>query len=398
MKRIMTIILVAAALPTAAMLFRQWSDYAGERGADTGIDAARSIFLETRVDTDAFARATEPGAIGFPADRGPHEDFQTEWWYYTGNLSTEEGRRFGYQLTFFRRALTPPGHHDALSGDETPSAWRTNQIYLAHFAVSDIDNGRFYHAESFARGAMELAGAAADPYAVWLEDWHAKSAGLDVVQLYARTDQAAIDLRLKQTLPPVLHGDAGLSAKGPEPGNASYYYSIVRQETCGTLFIDGREYEVSGLSWKDHEYSTSVLPEDATGWDWFSLQFDDGTALMFFRMRLADGTLENASAGTFIHADGTTTALAKNDWKTEITDTWKSPDSGAVYPVGWRIKIGPLDLEITGGALMNAQEMRVSTTYWEGAVAFEGTRKGRPVSAKGYLEMTGYAEAMAGRL
>jgi len=397
LNRVMIVIL-AAAVPIAALFLLYWPDYAGKKAETKESAAARSVFLETRVDTDAFARATEPGAIEIPADRGPHEDYQTEWWYYTGNLSSEEGRRFGYQLTFFRRALTPPGHHDALSGDNTPSAWRTNQIYLAHFAVSDIDNGRFYHAESFARGAMELAGAAADPYAVWLEDWHATSAGPGVVQLHARTDKATLDLRLKQTLPPILHGDAGLSAKGPDPGNASYYYSIVRQETGGTLFIDGREYDVSGLSWKDHEYSTSVLPEDATGWDWFSLQFDDGTALMFFRMRLADGTLEDASSGTFIHSDGTTTPLKKNDWETEITDTWKSPYSGAVYPVGWRIEIGPVDLEITGGALMNAQEMRVSTTYWEGAVAFEGTRKGRPVSAEGYLEMTGYAETMAGRL
>ena len=397
MKRTMAVILAAAVL-AAALFLIDWPDYARERPGVTQTGAARSVFPESQVDAEVFARATKPGAIEFPKDRGPHEDFQTEWWYYTGNLSTKEGHRFGYQLTFFRRALTPPGHHDALAGDTNPSAWRTNQIYLAHFAVSDIDNGRFYHAESFARGAMGLAGAAADPYEVWLEDWHAKSVGPEAVQLYARTETAAIDLRLEQTLPPVLHGDAGLSAKGPAPGNASYYYSIVRQETGGTLFLDGREYEVSGLSWKDHEYSTSVLPEDATGWDWFSLQFDDGTALMFFRMRLADGTLEDASAGTFIHADGTTTSLEKNDWETEITDTWKSPDSGAVYPVGWRIEIGPLDLEIIGGALMNAQEMMVSTTYWEGAVAFEGTRKGRPVSAEGYLEMTGYAETMAGRL
>ena len=244
---------------------------------------------------------------------------------------------------------------------------------------------------------MGLAGATADPYAVWLEGWHARSTGPGMVKLHAESDDAAIDLVLEETLPPVLHGDRGLSPKGPEPGNASYYYSIIRQKTSGMVTVGGRQYPVTGLSWKDHEYSTSALSPGTVGWDWFSLQFDDGTALMFFQIRREDGSLENASSGTFIDADGATRHLEKTDWRLEILEEWKSPVTGAVYPVKWRMKIAAIDLDISGGAMMADQEMNVSTTYWEGAAAFAGFRAGQPVNARGYVEMTGYAETMEGR-
>ncbi len=398
MKRLTKWMMFLALFTAIALIFLNWRDVLRYLYGDFSDLSARilgeSIFLPVDGDTMGYARATEPGAIRFPADRGPHEEYQTEWWYYTGNLATMEGRRFGYQLTFFRRALSPPG----TMGDSTrPSRWRTNQVYLAHFAVSDIEGGRFQHSEAFSRGAMGLAGATADPYAVWLENWHARSAGPDVVKLHAKSGDAGIDLILEETMPPVLHGDRGLSPKGPEPGNASYYYSIIRQETSGTVTAGGRKYAVTGLSWKDHEYSTSALSPGTVGWDWFSLQFDDGAALMVFQLRREDGTLENASSGTFISADGAASHLEKADWYVEVLEEWESPESGAVYPVKWRMEIDPIDLMISGGALMSAQEMNVSTTYWEGAAAFSGTRSGNPVSAEGYVEMTGYAETMEGR-
>jgi len=391
---------VAIGFLNRAAIFRYLSGDGS--GAATRV-AGTSVFLPVDDDAAGFARAVEPGAIRFPDDLGPHDDYQTEWWYYTGNLATAQGRRFGFQLTFFRRALSPPAadgeslQNGGGSKATRPSNWRTRQIYLAHFAVSDIDGGRFLHAESFSRGAVGLAGAAADPYAVWLEGWHARSISPGRVALHADSDDAAIDLVLEETLPPVLHGDQGLSPKGPEPGNASYYYSIVRQKTSGTVTAGGRQYAVTGLSWKDHEYSTSALSTGTVGWDWFSLQFDDGTALMFFQIRREDGTLENASSGTFISADGTTRHLEKADWRLEVLEEWKSPESGAVYPVKWRMNIAAIDLDITGGAMMADQEMNVSTTYWEGAAAFTGFRAGQPVTAEGYVEMTGYAETMEGR-
>ena len=382
MKRLTKWMIFLALFTAIALIFVNWRNVAGYFYGDvSGFSApmqGESIFMPVDDDTMGYARAAEPGAIRFPADRGAHDDYQTEWWYYTGNLATMEGRRFGYQLTFFRRALSPPGtaaeftQHGDSNKNRQSSRWRTNQLYLAHFAISDIDGGRFYHFESFSMGAVGLAGAAADPYAVWLENWHARSIGPGRVALHAESNDAAIELVLEETLPPVLHGNRGLSPKGPEPGNASYYYSLIRQKTSGTVTAGGRKYAVTGLSWKDHEYSTSALRPGTVGWDWFSLQFDDGTALMFFQIRREDGTLENASSGTFIHADGTTRHLEKADWHLEVLQEWESPGTGAVYPVKWRMEIDPIDLIISGSALMAAQEMNLSTIYWEGAAAGEG--------------------------
>ncbi len=351
------------------------------------------IPLLSEETTDGFALALTPNAMTFPRDLGPHPDYQTEWWYYTGNLETADGRSFGFQFTIFRRAIRPPDQFT-----QTGSDWRTNQIYLAHFAVSDVANGRFYATERLSRGAIGLAGAQAEPYRVWLEDWEVAEIAPGQVRLYASTDEVTLELTLTQTMPPILHGEGGLSPKGVEPGNASYYYSIIRQKTEGVVTINGRSHTVSGLSWKDHEYSTSALSAEAIGWDWFSLQLDDGTALMLFQIRRADGTVEPASAGSFVQADGTVLPLHLGDWELEVLDTWRSPTSGAEYPAKWHIRIPALELELTGAPLMPNQELTVSTVYWEGAVAFRGERNGRAITARGYIELTGYAQSMRGRL
>ena len=236
-----------------------------------------------------------------------------------------------------------------------------------------------------------LAGAQAEPYRVWLENWSAEQVAPGQVRIRAETDAAALDLLLQETLPPILHGDGGLSQKGLEVGNASYYYSIVQQETTGEVTIGGQSFAVGGRSWKDHEYSTSALSPGSVGWDWFSLQLDDGSALMLFQIRREDGTLEPASSGTFIYADGTTKPIALGDWELEVLDSWTSLTSGGEYPVAWRLSLPEIDLSLQGQALMDNQELNVSTVYWEGAVRFQGEREGRPVEATGYIEMTGYA-------
>jgi predicted secreted hydrolase len=364
---------------------------------------------------DAFARATEPGAIAFPRDLGPHPAYQTEWWYYTGNLETAGGRQFGFQLTFFRVALKPEIGDERLEISPSPtpnpqspisnpsiklrtslqspiSNWRTNQVYFAHFTISDVAGDAFYEHERFARGAAGLAGAQAEPYRVWLEAWRAGEVAPGQVRLVAAADDVALDVVLTETLPPILHGDRGLSQKGLEPGNASYYYSIVQQETAGTVRVGAEVYEVAGRTWKDHEYSTSALSPGAVGWDWFSLQFEGGAALMFFQIRREDGSLQPESSGTFIYPDGRTEAIGLDEWELEVTDTWTSPESGAEYPAGWRLRIPSLDLVLAGEPLLADQELNVSTVYWEGAVRFRGTWQGRPVSATGYIEMTGYAD------
>jgi len=341
-------------------------------------------------DTAGFRKAMAPKSWHFPQDFGPHENYQTEWWYYTGNLATADGSDFGFQLTFFRQALTPTVQTDA-----TRSNWRGNQIYSAHFTISDIANQQFYPDERFSRGKLALAGATAQPYQVWLEDWSATATAPDTVRLQAQNAAVALDLLVKQTQPPVLQGDRGLSAKGLELGNASYYYSLVQQQTTGTITIKGKTYTVSGLTWKDHEYSTSSLSPGTIGWDWFSVQFENGSALMLYGLRHEDGTLEPTSAGTFVAADGKTQPLTGQDWKIQVLNTWNSQKSGATYPAKWGIAIPKLDLVLTAAPLLSNQELTTSTaTYWEGAVAFKGTQHGHPLMGKGYVELTGYADRL----
>lgn len=336
-----------------------------------------------------FAQATEPKDLQFPRDLGPHNDYQTEWWYYTGSLETDAGHAFGYQLTFFRRALAPETVPVA-----NPSDWRSNQVYFAHFTLSDIDAQAFYPHERFSRQAAGLSGAQAEPYRVWLENWSATAIAPGQVHLMADAEDVALDLTLTETLPPVPQGDRGYSKKGPEPGNASYYYSIVQQQTQGKITVGEDSFQVSGLTWKDHEYSTSALSPGTVGWDWFSLQLDDGSALMLYGLRQEDGTIADLSSGTYISADGSPQTIDHRDWHIEVQETWHSPVSKADYPTRWRIDIPKLDLVLEGQALIPNQELAVSTIYWEGAVTFAGRRGDRPVSAKGYVEQTGYADRL----
>lgn len=365
------------------------------RGGETAVSptTTTTTFLSLPADSDGnpFARATEPNAVAFPRDLGAHEAYQTEWWYYTGNLETADKRPFGFQFTIFRRALTT-------QPTNTASDWRANQLYLAHFTVSDGENGRFYHQERFTRGAAGLAGAQATPYRVWLENWSISETDTGQVRLQAQTQEVAIDLLLTQTLPPVLQGNGGLSQKGPEPGNASYYYSIVQQQVRGTVTLPEGALEVTGVAWKDHEYATNALPPDAVGWDWFSLQFDNGAALMLVQIRRQDGTLAFAPDGMFVQPSGATQLLPAGSWQLEVLDRWTSEASGATYPMGWRLRVAELGLEVEGRPLMPNQELTGTTTYWEGAVHFSGTLDGRPLTAKGYIEMTGYAGSMSGRI
>jgi predicted secreted hydrolase len=343
--------------------------------------------------TQPFKTVTSSVPLEFPRDLGAHEAYQTEWWYYTGNLENTAGRPFGYELTIFRRGLTP-----GLVQASVPSSskWRSNQVYFAHFTVSDIANQSFYPAERFSRGAAGLAGAQAQPYEVWLEDWSMREVGPSQVQLQAKTDDVAIDLLLEQTLPPVLQGDRGYSIKGPEPGNASFYYSIVQQKTKGAVTIKDETFAVTGVSWKDHEYSTSALSAGTEGWDWFSLQFDDGSALMLYGLRQENGAAIAAqSSGTFVAANGATQHLNKEDWTVSVLNTWKSPQSATVYPAKWQIVIPKLDKTLTVTPAMPNQELNILTTYWEGAVEVSGQQAKQPIQGKGYVELTGYRQSLS---
>jgi predicted secreted hydrolase len=353
---------------------------------------ANAVLSSSPVNTADFARAFEPRDWQFPRDFGPQVDYQTEWWYYTGNVSTADGRRFGYQFTIFRRGITP-------GVGEADSEWRTNQFYMAHFTVSDIQNQRFYHEERFSRGGAALAGATADPqYRVWLENWQVQALNADATetQITAATDTFAVDLILDQLKPPALQGDEGLSAKSEEPGNASHYYSLTRLATQGTITVGGEAFTIEGYTWKDHEFSTSALGANALGWDWFGLQFDDNRELMIGQIRLTDGGRDPYFGGLLSYPDGTTRYLNAEDFSIEATSTWTSPHTGAIYPASWvmQVDIGeaePLNFSVT--PQFADQELHGGgIAYYEGSVRIEGD-----VTGWGYAELTGYVDAMTGR-
>jgi predicted secreted hydrolase len=345
-----------------------------------------------------YLRAEGPLPLEFPEDHGPHPDYQTEWWYYTGNLKAEDGRHFGYQLTFFRRALVPPALRAERSSD-----WAADQVYMAHFALTDVAGSRYQAFERFSRGAAGLAGAQASPFRVWLEDWSVEEMGQGTVRMRAAQQNAgtrqrvAIDLVLTDQKGPILQGDRGYSVKGPQPGNASYYYSMTRLATVGTLQIGGATFEVEGLSWMDHEFSTSGLASDQVGWDWFSLQLDDGSELMLFELRKEDGSIDPFSSGTFIASDGSTRHLARDDFGIRVEDTWDSQRTGVTYPSRWTIEVPSLELVLRIEPHLADQELNLSYAYWEGAVQIEGGRAGNIVRGNGYIEMTGYAGSMQGQ-
>ena len=339
-------------------------------------------------DDRGYAKAIAPREFSFPADHGPHPELRTEWWYYTGNLESAKGRRFGFQLTFFRSALAP-------QMPDRRSAWATREAWLAHFAVSDVDGERFHSFERWSRGGpVGLAGAQGQPFRVWVEDWSAEGPGGDVfpMRLSARQGDAGIDLSLEQGKPPVLQGERGLSRKSEEPGNASYYYSLTRMPASGIVRLGGESLRVTGLAWMDREWSTSSLGADQVGWDWFAFQLFDGSEVMLYRLRRKDGSADPASSGTVVGPRGGSRTLSLSDFTLEDLDRWRSPRSGATYPARWRLRIPSEGLEMEVRPLLADQELDVSFRYWEGAVEVEGTRGGQPVRGRGYVELTGYTE------
>jgi predicted secreted hydrolase len=343
------------------------------------IDVVRALGTTT---ADGYARAVTAREFEFPEDHGPHPDFRNEWWYFTGNLTGSNGRAFGYQITLFRTAVSP-------NAVETESAWRTRQIYMGHLAVSDLAAERHYAFERFSRGALELAGAGATPFRVWLEDWQLRGTDDDAfpLRLRAAEDPVSVDLTLTPIHGPILQGNEGLSAKSAEPGNASYYYSYTRLATQGTLSIGGVEYPVTGQSWFDREWSTSALGRDRTGWDWFALHLDDGRDLMFYRLRLADGGMAPESDGVLVAADGRYQRLGAGSVELTPLDVWESPRTGDRYPIRWRMRVPAHDLDLTVSARLPNQEMRLAVRYWEGSVTVTGNHGGL-----GYLEMTRYTD------
>ena len=361
-------------------------------------DSLATLFATTSpaqvVERDEdWTAALSPREFSFPADHAAHEDYRIEWWYYTGSLAAEDGRRFGYQLTFFRTGLNKE--------PQNSSRWTVRDLYTAHFAVSDIDNRQHDCFQRNSRRGIGQAGAETEQYVVWNGDWKVSLAG-EGHRLQAAEGDVAIELTLVPTKPPVLHGEFGLSQKGPSAGNASHYYSFTRLSTEGTVRIKDESFAVEGSSWMDHEFSTSFLEPGQLGWDWFSIQLDNGTDLMLYRMRRNDGTTDPFSSGTVVDKDGNRRHLAVTDFTMTPRKTWTSSATGAVYPIAWDIEIPSLGYRLEIQAAFEEQEMTTSETtgisYWEGAIDIAGESADGQLGGHGYLELTGYAGQGLGSL
>jgi predicted secreted hydrolase len=346
-----------------------------------------------------FAEARTPRALVFPRDHGPHPEFRQEWWYVTGNLDAADGGRFGFELTFFRFALAPPsapiaGTSGAGQGSarSAVSAWRTREIYMAHFAITDVDAKRFRYAQKLARGALGLAGSEGSPLRMWIDDWTLGAAGAAAAdwKLAAAQEGYALELELHPLIPPVLNGEAGLSVKSDAPGSASYYYSIPRIAVHGTLLEQGKPLAVQGLAWLDREWGSGGLGPNQAGWDWFALQLDDGTSLMFYALRDRDGGRDPHSAGTWVQSSGEARPLKSPAVDIDVTDHRTTGD-GVRYPSGWRLRVPSLALDVTVHPVLADQELKTSPRYFEGAFDVSGTREGRAVRGRGYVELVGYA-------
>ncbi|MBI4768815.1 MAG: carotenoid 1,2-hydratase [Deltaproteobacteria bacterium] len=323
----------------------------------------------------------------FPRDHRVHREFKTEWWYYNGYLRGPEGKRFGYQVTFFRVGLIPD------SIPKTGSRWHIREVYMTHLAVTDINHKTFLYQEKAGRANLGLAGADKDQYRVWVEKWQVIEEGKGH-QIRAGDGDLSLSLKIIPTLPPLIHGVNGISRKGDGIGRASHYYSMTRMETKGQIKIKGKKFQVSGLSWMDHEFGSNQLQETQIGWDWFSLQLDNGLDLMIYQLRHEDGRVDPNSSGTLAGPDSRKIHLALSEIKIRVLNLWKSPRSGAIYPASWEIYLPQHDLRLTLVPLTADQELMTPNstriTYWEGIVKVRGSYKGRIVEGSGYVEMTGY--------
>lgn len=348
-------------------------------------DASFDLDLSTVLggdNTAGFLRADTPRDFSFPEDHGMHPGFRNEWWYLTGNLEATNGNRFGYQATFFNTSF---------SGEEqsTSAGWQSPRIWMAHVALTDVTGNEHIALERFSRESPGLAGAQLSPFKVWLENWSLSSEANDTDSndfpwLLTVEDEAfSLSLKLNPLKAPVLQGNNGLSQKSPEAGNASYYYSLTRIDSSGEIILKGETYEVSGQSWLDREWSTSALAENQSGWDWFSLQFDDGQELMYYQLRDNAGNAHPSSDGNWTNLNAQQTPISSTDIVLRENENWLST-TGISYTTEWSMQYAGQQWIIK--ALIDAQFMNLSVPYWEGAVEILDAESGKRLG-QGYLEM-----------
>ncbi len=340
-------------------------------------------------------KVAEPGyRYEFPRDHFDHPDYQTEWWYYTGNLRAANGHRFGFELTFFREAIRL-SKQEAAASDET---WRPAQIYLAHFALSDIDGGEFYHTERLNRAGPGLAGASLNQQRYWNGNWQVRWTSLKSGEqsLQAMCPRLTLRVDIKPEKLAVINGQNGISQKGPLRGEASHYISFTRLRAMGQLEWNHETFAVTGIAWMDHEFFSESRDDTLAGWDWFAIQLDNNEELMLYRLRTKAGQVSPYSSGTYVDSHGDAHFLNSSQFSVSPGGVWQSAASGARYPLEWKIVVPSVKLELTQKTTLNNQELfsgnRLAPTYWEGAVTYQGQIHSEAIRGVGYLEMTGYAQ------
>jgi predicted secreted hydrolase len=341
------------------------------------------------LNDQGWALAIPGYQIRLPQDHGPHYGFKTEWWYFTGNLKSADGREFGYQLTFFRFGMRPPAERKPAT-----SRFVMNDLKFAHFTVTDVRAGAFHFDERLSRGGFGEAGFGSMGKLAWIENWELDYDGR--FRLNASNKDYSIDLTLDAGKPAVLQGDNGLSQKGDGKGSASYCYSMTRLPTTGTIRIASEQFNVNGNSWYDREWATNQLAPNQVGWNWFAVQLSDGSDLMLYQMRLKDGTIDPHSNGTFVRPDGKTEKLVAEDLKMKATGFWKSPETESNYPISWRLEIPKISLSLEIVTPVKNQELNLGVVYWEGCIRVNGSRGTDEVNGVGYMELTGYRRTLPG--
>ncbi|MDO6591790.1 iron ABC transporter permease [Loktanella sp. D2R18] len=321
-------------------------------------------FAGLGTEVEGFSVPQPSPIFTFPTDHGPHNDYRIEWWYLTANLAGTDGTDYGLQWTLFRSALAP----------EEGAGWAAPQLWMGHAAVTTPD--AHYVSERLGRGGIGQAGVNADPFVAWIDDWEL-SGDWNTLAMSASGADFAYDMELTAQGPLVFHGDAGFSVKSAE-GQASYYYSQPYFDVAGVLALPTGDVPVTGSAWLDREWSSQPLGANQTGWDWFSLSFDEGAKLMGFRLQQTDGA--HFTAATWIAADGATTAMEDGAFTAVPLD-----ENAQGVPVRWQVTLPARDVDVTVAAINDNAWMTTSVPYWEGPVTVTGSHQGR-----GYLEMTGY--------
>jgi predicted secreted hydrolase len=358
-----------------------------EQGAAGLLDALADAVVG---EASTLRDGTEHAGVELPRDLYAHAEAQTEWWYYTGHMRTARGRRFGFELVFFKRRT------DLDRFGVVPLRLIANPLYLSHFAVTDEARARFrYEHRKSANGPFERSAlTSARRFYLKLGDWTVREAhGLHLLRA-TLGDDLVFEAALRPTKPAVLNGHEGVGVSFKDEGEASRYFSYTRMEAEGDITWHGETEHFTGSAWMDREFGTWRTTENQKGWDWFSLQLSTGAELMVYHIRDAAGRPSDFSSGTFVDASGEGTHLSREDFQLEVLERWRSPDTGAVYPSGWRLRVPRFAIDVEVAPVIKDQELDTRGTtmivYWEGACTVKGHHGDAETAGRAYVELVGY--------